>query len=64
MPNKTRVPQYCPECFHRVLGFKKVFCAYCGVLSPTAGYSGRAARLRAQPKEPKKRSRYTFSSIL
>jgi hypothetical protein len=62
MPSKTRTPEYCPECLHRVLGFKKVFCPQCGALSPTAGYGGRAARLRAQPAKPRKRSRFSFSA--
>ena len=59
-----RVPQYCPDCLRVFRGFKKIFCPNCGAISPTAGYSGRAARLRARPEKPNKRSRYSFSSIL
>jgi hypothetical protein len=58
MASQRRLPILCPDCFFCMRGFKKVFCPGCGALSPTAGYAGRAARLRAQPAKPKKRARY------
>ena len=62
MTKQRRAREYCPDCSTAVRGFKRVFCPECGALTPTAGYAGRAARLRAHPAPTKKRSRFGFSA--
>ena len=64
MASERRVREYCPDCLRPARGFKRVFCPDCGAVRPTAGYAGRAARLRTERAKPKQPSRPKFSSIL